>query len=1145
MSEKMKKETTPVDDKNERREGSSSVKIRRRNNNGDAADDSAKAEFDATAPKIESSIEKDPKGKLPASSDNSGENTAAKPAPKKAKKENSDKENTSNAKQANTAPQGEKAAKPETKSEIKSEAKSEAKSGAEAKAPKSDKSEAKSGAKPEAKSDAKSGAKSGAKPEAKSGAKADAKQGKPEGKTDAKDENKQKARPPKAQKKIQETSARIISPAKPASDAPANPQEAVTSQPAKTAVAEKPKDSAKNTQSKSDAKPDAKSDSKSDSKSEKNTDKNVESKKVNADSKTADTGSANKEADKEAVKSENKGQKPKDADSKTAPAASATPDSESSKSILPPVGSKATRVDHGEQDGTAPASTSHVRVISRPAPNAARVIEKAPPRPAGEHRAPGGAPGGYRRDGGGAPRPAGGYNREGGAPRPGGYNSGAPRPAGGYNSGAPRPAGGYNNGAPRPAGGYNNGAPRPPHDKDAPPRGPRPLRPAGGPPRVGGDAPLPPLDNDQSRKKRNKGRRTVEFGQTDTQDNFRRRANMPVGAEDDDNFRHRRSRRPKKQQQVPQSTQPMKAAKRKIRFEEAIRVADIAHQMSVKSGEIIKALLNLGIMATINNALDLDTATLIASEFGYEVDKVGFSEDSYLVVTEEESSVENQKPRPPVVTIMGHVDHGKTSLLDAIRKTHVTTGEAGGITQHIGAYHVSTKRGDIVFLDTPGHEAFTAMRARGAQVTDLVVLVVAADDGVMEQTREAINHSKAAGVPILVAVNKIDKEGADSDRVLRELSELGLQAEDWGGDTVVGFVSAKTGQGLDELLELIALQAEILELTANQDKAARGRVVEAKLDKGRGPVATVLIQEGTLRQGDAFVCGVFAGRVRAFFDDQGRKIKEAGPSTPVEIQGFDGVPEAGEEFICLTDEKAARRIAETRAVKQRERELAKQSRVTLETFLASTPSDTEAQVLNLVLKADVQGSLEAITTDLHKLSTDKVRITVIHSGAGAITETDIMLAAASHAIIIGFNVRPTAKVKDVAERELIDIRFYDIIYKLREEIKSAMAGMLAPISREVYLGQAEVRQPFGVPKVGVVAGSMVNDGKIVRNNGVRLLRDGVVVYTGKVSSLRRVKDDVKEVTKGFECGIGLENFNDIKIGDVIECFEMVEEAATL
>ena len=767
-----------------------------------------------------------------------------------------------------------------------------------------------------------------------------------------------------------------------------------------------------------------------------------------------------------------------------APAASAMPEGSSQPSLLPPVSESRRQRDEDGEDGERPrrrpqdAPTPQVRVISRPDPSQARVVERpAPSDSRGDDRRPGYRPGG--------PRP-------GGAPRPGGPRPGGLRP-GGASGGFPPPFGQQ-----------------------------------------------PPVEGaDQSRKKRNKGRRTVDFPQNAGADFTRRH-------DDDEGVVRSRSRgrKPKKQQIAPQSTQPMKAAKRKIRVEEAIRVADMAHQMGVKSGEIIKVLFGLGVMATINNALDIDTATLVAAEFGYEVEKVGFSEEAFLLPSESDAP-EQLKPRPPVVTIMGHVDHGKTSLLDAIRKTSVTSGEAGGITQHIGAYHVKTKRGDIVFLDTPGHEAFTAMRARGAQVTDLVVLVVAADDGVMEQTREAINHSRAAGVPILVAVNKIDKEAANPDRVLRELAELGLQAESWGGDTVVGFVSAKTGQGLDELLELIALQAEILELKANPDKPARGHVVEAKLDKGRGPVATVLIQEGTIHQGDAFVCGVFAGRVRALFNDQGRKIKEAGPSVPVEVQGFEGVPEAGEEFICLADEKAARRIAEARAVKQRERELAKESRVTLETFLARRADDAEALVLNLVLKADVQGSLEAITESLRKLSTDKVRIEIIHGGAGAISESDVMLAAASNAIIIGFNVRPTAKVKDVAEQEGVDIRFYDIIYKLVDEIKSAMAGMLAPVSREVYLGQAEVRDTFSLPKIGVIAGCFVADGKITRNAGVRLLRDGVVVYTGKIASLKRFKDDAKEVPKGMECGMGLENFHDIKVGDIIEAFETVEEAATL
>ena len=790
---------------------------------------------------------------------------------------------------------------------------------------------------------------------------------------------------------------------------------------------------------------------------------------------------------------------------KAQPAASARPEGSSAPSLLPPVSegnrsSSSDGEDDDRRDRRKPRrpqepATPQVRVISRPDPAAvaAARTQQAAQSDGRDNRNAGRD--GQARDG----RP--GQPRDG---RPGqGRDDNRPARTG-YQG--PRPAGG---GAP---GNFTPGA-----------------TPGG---------PLPDRDG-QSKKKRNKtARRTVDF--QDTANNGRRRSD-----DMDDVPRRGGRRRPKASRVVSQATQPLKAVKRKIRIEEAIRVADMAHQMGLKSNEIIKVLFNLGIMATINKALDIDTASVVAAEFGYEVEKVGFAEEQYLADHRTEDSPEQLKRRPPVVTIMGHVDHGKTSLLDAIRKTNVTSGEAGGITQHIGAYHVKTKRGEIVFLDTPGHEAFTAMRARGAQVTDLVVLVVAADDGVMEQTREAVNHSRAAGVPIRGAVNKMDKPTANPDRVLQELASLGLVPEDWGGDTVVCKVSAKTREGLDEMLEMLALQADILELTANPDKPARGHIVEAKLDKGRGPVATVLIQEGTLHQGDTFVCGVFSGRVRAMFNDQGRKVKEAGPSIPVEVQGFEGVPEAGEEFICLEDEKLARRIAESRAVKLRERELAKQSRVTLETFLSRKADDQEALVLNLVVKSDVQGSLEAIVDALNKQSTEKVRINIIHGGTGAITESDILLASASDAIIIGFNVRPTAKVKEMAEHESVDIRFYDIIYKLVDEIKSAMAGLLAPVSREVYLGQAEVREVFSVPKVGSIAGSHVVDGKLTRNASVRLLRDGVVVHNGKIASLRRFKDDVREVLKGYECGISLENFNDIKVGDVIEAFEMVEEAATL
>ncbi len=763
------------------------------------------------------------------------------------------------------------------------------------------------------------------------------------------------------------------------------------------------------------------------------------------------------------------------------PDASAVPEG-SSAPTLPPRSEARREADAGGEGGeeqprgaARQEAAPQVRIISRPAPG-------SQPRPA-----PAGAPGGRGgyRDG---QRPGGGYGQRPGA-------SGAGRPGG---FGAGRPA----------APAFGQPAPGQADSRDG-----------------------------QSKKKRLKGRRTVDFQQGD----FGRHGDDEEGLRLN---RGRGRRKGGKLQAAPQATQPIKAAKRKIRVTEAIRVADMAHQMGLKANEIIKVLFGLGVMATINQSLDIDTATLVAAEFGYEVEKAGFSEEDYLMPKEADTP-ESLKPRPPVVTIMGHVDHGKTSLLDAIRKSNVTGGEAGGITQHIGAYHVKTKRGEIVFLDTPGHEAFTAMRARGAQVTDLVILVVAADDGVMEQTREAINHSRAANVPIMVAVNKMDKPGADPDRVLRELAELGLQPEDWGGDTIVARVSAKTRQGLDDLLELVALQSEIMDLKANPDKPARGHIVEARLDKGRGPVATVLIQEGTLRQGDNFVCGQFSGRVRALTSDQGKKVKEAGPSIPVEVQGFEGVPEAGEEFLVVADDKLARRIADSRAVRQREHDLRSEARVTLESFLSQSPSDQEAKTLNLVLKADVQGTLEAITEALNKQSTDKVRINVVHGGTGAISESDILLASASRAIIIGFNVRPAARIKDVAERENVDIRFYDIIYKLVDDIKNAMAGMLAPVQREVYLGQAEVRETFSVPRVGVIAGSYVADGKIARNAGVRLLRDGVVIYTGRIASLKRFKDDAREVVKGNECGVGLENFNDVKIGDVIEAFETVEEAATL
>ncbi len=655
------------------------------------------------------------------------------------------------------------------------------------------------------------------------------------------------------------------------------------------------------------------------------------------------------------------------------------------------------------------------------------------------------------------------------------------------------------------------------------------------------------LKKKKVKSSRKKDKRIVEAAELyqdneDVLDLWSEKENESLGRPQQQRKRPNKKNKKQTKEQTP-VTQPLRASKRKIRMEDNIRLGDLAQQLGVKTQEIIKLLFNLGIMATINQTVDLDTATLIASEYNFEVESFSFNENSFLL-TQEADTNEQLKPRPPVVTIMGHVDHGKTSLLDAIRQTSVTKGEAGGITQHIGAYHVQTSRGEIVFLDTPGHEAFTAMRARGAEITDLVILVVAADDGVMEQTREAVSHSKAAGVPIVVAVNKIDKEGANPDRIKRELAEIGLTPEDWGGDTIFSEVSAKTGKGLEDLLELVALQAEVLDLKANPDKRALGHIIEAKLDKGRGPVATVLVQEGTLKQGDAFVCGIHSGKLRALFNDQGKKIKSAGPSIPVEILGMEGIPDAGEAFIVVADEKIARKIAETRHSKERAKALASESKLTLETFLAGK-AEGEIKHLNLILKTDVFGSQGAIIDSLNKLSTDEVKVEIVHAGTGAIREADILLAAASKAILIGFNVRPTAKIKDIAEQEQVEIRFYDIIYKLIDDVKNAMAGMLAPIITEQYLGQATVLETFTVPKVGTIAGCMVNDGKLKRNAGIRLLRDGIVIYTGKLSSLKRFKDDAKEVAKGLECGVGLEKFNDIKVGDILDAFEEKEEKATL
>ncbi len=588
-----------------------------------------------------------------------------------------------------------------------------------------------------------------------------------------------------------------------------------------------------------------------------------------------------------------------------------------------------------------------------------------------------------------------------------------------------------------------------------------------------------------------------------------------------------------------------KAIKRRIKVGESITVGELAKRMGIKSSEIIKQLLGMGVMANINYPIDYDAALLVAGEFGYEVERAAMLEEDLLAkVAQEEGEM---VPRPPVVTIMGHVDHGKTSLLDAIRQTRVTEAEAGGITQHIGAYHVTLPdgRGDVVFLDTPGHEAFTAMRARGAQVTDLVVLVVAADDGVMEQTLEAINHAKAAGVPLVVAVNKIDKANANPDRVKRELANIGVVSEDWGGDVLLAEVSAKQKIGIEELLEKILLQAEILELKAPRNIPAQGRIVESRLDKGRGPMGTVLVQKGALKPGNYFVCGTEFGRVRAMFDDLGNRLEAASPGIPVEVQGFSGVPEAGDELQVLEDERKAKQIAMMRQQKQREAALARISKVSLEKLYQQI-KEGAVKELKMVLKADVHGSIEALTKALAELGNEEIKVNVIHTGIGDVTESDIMLASASDAIVVGFNVKANPKAQSLAEIEQVDVRFYDIIYNLLHDVHAAMEGMLEPIIEERVLGQAEVRQVFSVSKIGTVAGCMVVDGKVERNALGRVKRGGrVVIEGGKITSLKRFKEDAKEVVAGYECGIGIDRFSDFQVGDIIEAYVQEKVKAQL
>jgi translation initiation factor IF-2 len=574
-----------------------------------------------------------------------------------------------------------------------------------------------------------------------------------------------------------------------------------------------------------------------------------------------------------------------------------------------------------------------------------------------------------------------------------------------------------------------------------------------------------------------------------------------------------------------------------LRLPEALTVKDFAEALHLKSKDVLMQLMSMGTVASINHVIDLDTANTLAQKLGKDVTLV--SEEENVIATQEVIEIEYLEPRAPVVTIMGHVDHGKTSLLDAIRETNVQATERGGITQHIGAYEVETDKGNIVFLDTPGHEAFTAMRARGAQVTDIVVLVVAADDGVMPQTREAISHAKAAGVPIVVAINKIDLPEANPDRVKQQLSDLDLIPEEWGGSTIYVEVSAKQKLGLDDLLEMILLQAEILELQANPQQTAKGVVIEARLDKTRGPVATVLIQKGTLYLGEAYVAGMHYGRVRAMFDYRGRKIKAAGPSTPVEVLGFANVPAAGDVFVGVEDERKARQISSIRQEKQRTKQLAQTSRVTLDDLYQRITAG-EVKDLYLIIKADVQGSVQALWDSLSKLESDKVRLQLIHGSTGGITESDIMLASASNAIVLGFNVRPTPKAADLAAQEQVDVRLYTVIYEAISDVKNAMLGLLEPTYKEKTLGRAAVRALFHITRVGLIAGCYVQEGIMRRNASARVLRDNVVVHEGKIASLRRVKDDVEEVAGNFECGIGLGRFQDLKEGDIIEAFALEE-----
>ena len=884
------------------------------------------------------------------------------------------------------------------------------------------------------------------------------------------------------------------------------------------------------------------------------------------EAKTEAPKSEQKPAPKAEAKPEVKAEAPK-SEQKPAPKAEAKPEvkAEAPKSEQKPAPKVETKPEakaeapkseqkpetKAEPKPEAPKKPAIGQIISRPgqalppkpvglAPNVIRPPRPQQPRPQGQQGAQG------NRPQQGQPRPGGNgafiARPQQGQPRPGGNGAFIARPQQGQN----RPGNGSFQ--PRPGG---NGA------FVARPQGARPqggagfqARPQGGtgrPAGVGMNRPKPAVPDmapamGKERVSNYDPNKKNYVRQHDPEHVTRNRKQLSRDAGysgyDDDVVRGGKRSRMKK----PSAQQMMAPIKIEHAYMsgDTIVVRDLCEKIGKTSAEIIKKLFLLGNMATINSEIDFDTASLVCADFDITLEKKPeVTAEDQLTAENFDDSEENLQPRPPVVTIMGHVDHGKTSLLDYIRNSRVTAGEAGGITQHIGAYTVKMNGRDITFLDTPGHEAFTAMRARGAQATDIAILVVAADDSVMPQTIEAINHAKAANVPIIVAINKMDKPEADPERVKTDLTKYGIVCEDWGGDTIMCPVSAKTGEGVDELLEMILLQADTMELRANPNRLGRGVIIEAKLDKARGPLATVLMQNGTLHVGDNIIAGLASGRVRALINDRGEKVKEAGPSTPVEIMGFDEVPSAGDEMQAVGDDRLSRQVAEERKAKVKASREATMAKVSLENMFSNMESGKQT-TLNLIIKADVQGSVEAVKQAMEKLSSDEVKVHVLHSAAGAITKDDVNLASAFNAIIIGFNIRPDASAREAAEREKVDVRLYTVIYKAIEDMELAMKGLLAPEYREVLLGHAEVRNVFKITGAGVIAGCYVTDGKVQRNAQVRLLRDNVVVFEGKLSSLKHYKEDVKEMAAGFECGMSLEGHNDIKEGDVVECFIMEE-----